>query len=262
MNHITIKILVMFFIGFTFLGKLHAHGNHSVPCSGPHKDDPECVAPPPPPPPATISVYSASVDWLNEKIIVGGENFTGTTTITIAGQTALIGSWAANQIEIPFDGDIAGTVKGNHNLIASEGTDTSSLSLFIKAEIIDIDTAGCPCTGAWSTELGAVGLWPPDPLAIETDCFELPGGVASPEDIAGTVLTNHLDPAVYPHYPIGAAFTPEPNESVCQLTKVTSPLDPTAVTDLVKIRINRQQQADCRAVLAANVCKSITTVGP
>lgn len=258
-HHVAIKILVILLIGFTFQGKLHAHGNHAVPCSGPHKNDPGCLVPPPSPP---ISVNSATIDWLNEKIIVGGENFTGSTTITIAGQTAIISSQTANQIEIPFDGDIAGTLKGNHNLIADDGpsSSTSSLSLFVKAEIIDKDTAGCPCEAGWMAELGAGVLWAP--ITKTTACFEIAGGATDPVDIAGTVLTNSSDPTVYPHYPIGAAFTAEPNESVCQLTRIDSPFDPTAVTDVVKIRINRLQQGACRTALDTNVCDTITPVVP
>ena len=252
MNHLTVKILVMLLMGFTFLGKLHAHGDHSAPCLGPHKNDPECFATEEavdPPPPA-ISVNSATVDWLNEKIIVGGENFSASTTITIAGLPATIGSQTANQIEIPFIMAIGGTLKGNHNLIADDGpsSSASSISLFVKAEIIDQALVGCPCAADWSTELGA--LWGQN----LTECFEITGGAGNPEDIAGTVLTDSTDPAIYPHFPIGAAFTAEPNESVCQLTEVSTPLDPTAVTDLVKIRINRLQQGDCRAALVANVC--------
>ena len=136
MNGLTVKILVILLMGFTFLGKLHAHGDHSSPCSGPHKNDPVCLAPPPPLPPPAISVYSATVDWLNEKIIIAGENFSISTTITIAGLPATIGSQTANQIEIPFDVAIGGIPKGNHNLIADDGpsSSTSSLSLFVKAE--------------------------------------------------------------------------------------------------------------------------------
>jgi len=250
MNHVTIKILVILLVGPTFSGNLYAHGDHSNPCSGPHKNDPECIAPPPPP---TISVNSATVDWLNEKIIVGGENFSASTAITIAGLSATIVSWTAYQIEIPFDAAIAGTLKGNHNLIANDSpsSSTSSLSLFVKAEIMDQADTGCPCETDWSTELGV--LWGPQ----LTDCFEIAGGSSNPVDIAGTVLTDSTDPSVYPHFPIGAAFTAEPNESVCQLTQVSTPLDPTAVTDLVKIRINRLQQGICRTALSNNVCSTI-----
>lgn len=251
MNHVTMKILVIFFMGFTFLGQLHAHGDHSKPCSGPHKNDPTCIAPPPSP---AISVNSATVDWLNEKIIIGGENFSASTTITIGGLSATVASWTANQIEIPFDVAIAGTLKGNHNLIANDGpsSSTSSLSLFVKAAIIDRADAGCPCETDWSTELGI--LWGPQ----LTDCIEIAGGSSNPVDIAGTILTDSTDPSVYPHFPIGAAFTAEPNESVCQLTRVSTPLDPTAVTDLVKTRINRLQQGICHTALANNVCNTIT----
>ena len=255
MNHLTVKIFVMFLMVFTFTSKLHAHGDHSAPCLGPHKNDPACIATQSVTLPA-ISINSVTVDWLNEIIIVGGENFSVSTTITIAGLPATIGSQLADQIKIPFDAAIGGTLKGNHNLIADDvpSSSTSSISLFVKAEIIDQAVAGCPCESDWSTELGA--LWGQN----LTDCFEITGGAGNPEDIAGTVLTDSNDSTVYPHFPIGAAFTAEPNESVCQLTRVSTPLDPTAVTDLVKIRINRLQQGICRTALVNNVCNTITPV--
>jgi hypothetical protein len=259
-NHVVIKVLVILLIGFTFQGKLLAHGNHPPSCEGPHKKDPECLAPTPPSP--AISVNSATIDWLNEKIIVSGENFSGDTTITIAGQSVTAGFVSADQIDIPFDAAIAGTLKGNHNLIANDApsSSTSSLSLFVKAEIIDKNTAGCPCEADWISELGAGVLWAP--MTKTTACSEIAGGATDPVDIAGTVLTNSSDPTVYPHYPIGAAFTAEPDESVCQLTRIDSPFDPTAVTDVVKIRINRLQQGACRTALDTNVCDTITPVAP
>lgn len=253
MNNIIVKILAILLVEFTLLSTVHAHGDHSAPCSGPHKNDPGCIVSLLPP---AIAVNSAVIDWLNEKIIVGGENFSASTIITIAGLPATIGSQTANQIEIPFDAAIAGTLKGNHNLIADDGpsSSTSSISLFVKSEIIDQALAGCPCEADWIAELGA--LW----STKLTDCFEISGGAGNPEDIAGTILTDSSDPTVYPQYPIGAAFTADPNESVCQLTRVSTPLDPTSVNDLVKTRINRLQQGICRTSLANNVCNTITTV--
>ena len=258
MSNLATKMLAILLMEFAFLSTLYAHGDHSVPCSGPHKNDPVCVAPPAPPPPA-ITVNSATVDWLSEKIIVRGENFSVSTTITLAGLPATTSYQSADQIDILFDAAIAGIPKGNHNLVVNDApsASTGAMSLFVKAEIIDQALAGCPCETDWSTELGA--LWDPlDPPGLTTECFEISGGPGNPEDIAGTILTDSADPAIYPHYPIGAAFTNDPDESVCQLTRVSSPLDPTAVTDLVKERINSQQQGACRAALIANVCGTIT----
>jgi hypothetical protein len=257
MNHAYIKILAIVLMELVFIGKLHAHGDHSTPCSGPHKNDSGCLATEADTPPA-IAVNSATIDWLNEKILVAGENFSPSTTITLAGISATIGSQTAEQIEIPFDTAIAGIIKGNHNLIANDGpsASTSSLSLFVKAEIIDKASGGCPCEAGWASELD--GLW--GPPTKTTDCYEIAGGSGDPADIAGTVLTDSANPDIYPHYPIGAAFTADPGESVCQLTRVSSPLDPTAVTDLVKIRINRIQQGACRAALDSNICNTITPV--
>jgi len=253
MKNLTAKILVVLLLEFAFLNALHAHGDHSVPCSGPHKNDPGCLVAAVS---AAISVNSATVDWLNEKIIVRGENFSASTTITIAGLPATVGSQTAEQIEVPFDANIGGLPKGNHNLVADDvpSSSTSSISLFVKAEIIDQTLGGCPCELGWSSGLGS--LWGEQ----LTDCFDAPGGAGNPEDIAGTILSDSTDPTVYPHYPIGAAFTAEPDESVCQLTQVSSPLDPAAVTDLVKTRINRLQQGACRTLLVNNVCNTITTL--
>jgi hypothetical protein len=251
MNKITVKILVAFLVELAMINTLHAHGDHSVPCSGPHKNDPGCLVSELSP---AISINSATVDWLNEKIIVRGTNFSASTTITAAGRPVTIGNQTADQIEIPFDEAIAGIPKGNHNLVANDApsSSTSSMSLFVKAEIIDQALAGCPCESSWSGELGAFwgqGL---------TDCFEMSGGVGNPEDIAGTILTDPTDSAIYPHYPVGAAFTDDPDKSVCQLTRVSSALDPTAVTGLVKARINRLQQGACRTTLVDKVCATIT----
>jgi hypothetical protein len=251
MYKLTLKILIALLMELVMINTLHAHGDHSVPCSGPHKNDPGCLVAAVSP---AISVNSATIDWLNEKIIVRGANFSADTTITIAGQPVTIGSQTADQLEIPFDAAIAGIPKGNHNLIANDtpSSSTGSMSLFVKAEIIDQDLAGCPCDADWISELGT--LWGQG----LTDCFEISGGAGNPEDIAGTILTDSTDPAIYPHYPVGAAFTDDPDKSVCQLTRVSSTLDPTAVSDLVKTRINRQQQGACRTTLVNNVCGTIT----
>jgi hypothetical protein len=255
MNQISMKLLLIVFLGLACVGKIHAHGNHSVPCSGPHKDDPGCDVVPPPPDP--ISINSTSIDWLNEKIIISGQNFSASTTVSIGGLPATIGSQSVNQIEIPLDAAIAGIVKGNHNLVIDDlpSASSSAISLFVKAELINKDATGCPCGVVWATELAGLGWGTPG-----TNCFEIAGNPGDPVDFTGTILTNPVDPAVYPHYPIGAAFTAEPEESVCRLTRVTSPLDPEAVADLVKIRINREQQTSCREEMALNVCNSITPI--
>ena len=143
MNKLTVKILVTLLMELTMINTLHAHGDHSVPCSGPHKNDPGCLVSALSP---AISVNSATVDWLNEEIIVRGANFSASTTITIAGQPATIGNQTTDQIEIPFDAAIAGIPKGNHNLVVNDApsSSTSSMSIFFKAEIIDQALAGCP----------------------------------------------------------------------------------------------------------------------
>ena len=257
MKKLFIKSTIIFFMGYSYIGLLHAHGDHSAPCLGPHKNDSECAVAPPAP--ATVSINSAQVDWLNEKIIVKGENFSADTTVTLAGIAATVENWTANQLDVAMDSAIAGTPKGNHNIIVDDvpSSSSASISLFAKALIIDKTLAGCPCESSWSTTLGV--LW--NPVTKTVECAEISGGTGTPEDIAGTVLSDPTDSSVYPHYPIGAAFTTEPSESVCQLTQVdnTAPLP---VTDVVKERINRQQQGECRTVLASNICSTINTVSP
>jgi hypothetical protein len=244
--------LALLLIQFLFINSVSS----APACKGPNKNDPGCAVAEAAP--AAIAINSATVDWLNEKIIVRGENFSGSTTITIAGLAATIGTQTADQIEIPFDAAIGGIPKGNHNLVAEDGpsASSSSISLFIKAGIIDQSLINCPCESEWITALGS--LWNPGEKA--TECFEIAGGAGEPVDIAGTVLTDATDPDIYPHYPIGAAFTAEPEESVCRLTQVSTPLDATAVTDLVKIRINRAQQGSCHDILVANICSTVTPV--
>lgn len=244
-------------MGYSYIGLLHAHGDHSAPCLGPHKNDAGCAAPAPAP--AAVSINSAQVDWLNEKIIIKGEGFSADTTVTVAGLAATVESWTANQLDVAMDSTIAGTPKGNHNIIVDDIPSSSfaSISLFSKASIIDNTLTGCPCEVGWSTALE--DLW--NPATKTVDCVEISGGIGSSEDIAGTVFSAPSDPSIYPHYPIGAAFTAEPSESVCQLTQVDNTA-PIPVTDVVKERINRQQQGECRAVLASNICNSINTVSP
>ena len=257
MNKLFLKSLVVFIMGYSYSGLLHAHGDHSAPCLGPHKNDPVCAVTLAAP--AGVSIYSAQVDWLNEKIIVKGENFSADTTVTIAGIAATIESWVANQLDIPMDSALAGIPKGNHNIIVDDipSSSSASISLFSKASIIDKTLAGCPCEGNWSTALG--GLW--NPVTKTVDCTEISGGPGDPKDIAGTILSDPADPGVYPHYPIGAAFTADPSVSVCQLTEVDV-TGPTSIIDLIKERINRQQQGECRTVLANNICNTINTVSP
>ena len=254
MNDLIVKGLAILLMEFTFMGTLQAHGDHSIPCSGPHQKDPECevVAATP----SAVLINSARVDWLNEKIIVKGENFSVDTTVSLAGIPATIDSRTVDQLEIPFDNVIAGTPMGNHNLVVVDipSSSSSSISLFVKAGLIDQALTGCPCETGWSTELGS--LWNPAPKT--TECIEITGGTSGPVEIAGTILSDPTDPGIYPHYPIGAAFSAEPNDSVCQLTQVNT-LTPTVI-DLVKIRINRLQQGDCRTALANNVCNTITPV--
>lgn len=247
MNNI-FKGLALLLIQFIFINSVYS----APACKGPNKNDPGCVTAAAAPP---VSVNKVQADWINEVILVEGANFSGSTTVTIAGAPATINAQTPTQLDVKFPP----LSQGNHNLVVSDAPSASSasLSFYAKSELVDPDLTGCPCVTAWASELGA--LW--NPTTRVTECYELsPGGAGNPEDIAGTVLTNPTDPSVYPQYPIGAAFTEDPNESVCQLTEVDTSSSVPVPTDLVKIRINRTQQGDCRNSLVANICGSVTPV--
>ena len=225
---------------------------YSAACKGPHKNDPGCVSAAAPAPPITVNRIWA--DWLNEMIFVEGTNFSGSTTVTIAGTPVPINAQTPTQLEIAF----FTLPKGNHNSVLSDAPSASSdsLSFYAKSNLVDPTQSGCPCATDWTNILTSAGLW-----AKNVTCYELiPGGPGNPEDISGTVLSNPTDPTVYPQYPIGAAFTADPNESVCQLTEVNESSGIPTATDLVKIRLNRQQQNDCRTILENNICNTIIQV--
>jgi hypothetical protein len=264
MNNIIMKGLAVLFIQFLFI-----NGAFSASCKGPHANDPGCITPSATTSP--ISINSVSVDWLNERILVVASNASlnaSDITATVAGVTAavseIIDQSSTQQLVLLFPSTTL--PKGNHNLVVSDSSSSSSdsISLFAKGEMVDPALIGCPCeptsgTG-WSSTLSPLGLWNKGTTTTNTTgtvCYELvPGGSGNPVDVAATILGNPDDPTAYPVYPIGAAFTEDPNESVCQLTEV----DKSGVTNLVKIRINRQQQAACRNILATNICNSITPV--
>jgi hypothetical protein len=240
--------LALLLIQFLFINSVSS----APACKGPNKNDPGCAVAEAAP--AAISINSATVDWLNEEILIKGENYSGSTTVTIAGVPATINTQTSTQLDVKFPS----LPKGNHNLVVSDTTSSSSasLSFYAKGELVNPDLTGCPCATDWYNSLNPLGLY-----TQTADCYELsPGGAGNPEDIAGTILTNPTDPSAYPQYPIGAAFTDDPNESVCQLTEVDQISGIPTPTDLVKIRINRAQQGSCHDILVANICNTVTPV--
>lgn len=250
MNNIILKGVVVLLIQFLFI-----NGAYSASCKGPHANDPGCTTPSA----ATASpvvINSVSIDWLNEKIIVYGDNFSGSTTVNIAGVSATVSNQTSTQLDVAF----LSLPKGNHLLVANDPSGTDSISIYFKGYMVDSTLSGCPCEPDWSNTLGSLNLWNNGTSTTNTTgtvCYELdPGGSGNPVDIAATILSNPDDSTAYPVYPIGAAFTEDPNESVCQLTRV----DESGATNLVQERINRQQQAACRDILATNICNSITAV--
>jgi hypothetical protein len=223
-------------------------------CKGPNKNDPGCPGTAEEPAPAaSITVDSISVDWLNQKLVVRGSGLDGVGAFSLGGSAALSKTnVTATELELPFDAAMASEadLRGSY-LLKADGADL--LSVFIRSQIVDPAARGCPCEADWAAELG--GRWG----ASDAACLEIAGpGANDPADFSGTVLSDPLDATVYPQYPIGASFYPgEPDDSVCRLVQVNG--DATAF-DLVIQRINENQQADCAAVLAAQVCDTITPV--
>lgn len=222
------------------------------PCKGPNKNDPGCGEEAEPPPPPAAQVDSVTVDWFNQALVVRGSNLDGGATFGLGGAAGplVTAGVTPTELTIPFSADLAGEVlaQGSYRLLV-DGAE--QLTVFIDSQIIDPAATGCPCAVDWAAELG--GLWG----SPNADCLEIEGpGTNDPADISGTVLSVPGDPTAYPHYPIGASFYPgQPEDSVCRLVQVNADA---STVDLVNLRINENQQADCRTELAANACASIT----
>lgn len=267
MYNIILKGVAVLLIEFLFIS-----GAYSASCKGPHANDPGCTTPQAPTA-SPISINSVSVDWLNQRILVVASNAslnTSDITATVAGSTAtvseIIDQSSTQQVVLQFPSTTL--PKGNHLLVLDDSSSSSSasISIYLKGDMVDPALIGCPCeptsgTG-WSSTLSTLvpDLWNKGTTTTNTTgnvCYELdPGGSGNPVDIAANILSNPDDSTAYPVYPIGAAFTDDPNESVCQLTKV----DESGAMNLVKMRINRQQQTACRNILADNICNLITKV--
>jgi hypothetical protein len=223
------------------------------PCKGPNKNDPGCGGEEPPVEAVGAAVVdSITVDWLGQALIVRGADLDTVAAFGLAGNAGPLPTQnvTPTQLEIPFDAGLAAEVAGAGSYaVTADGA--SVLTVYIEAGIVDPAATGCPCEAGWVAALGAAWGVP------ESECLEIEGpGANDPADISGTVLSDPTDPTVYPHYPIGASFYPgEPLASSCRLVQVDG--DATQ-TDLVNVRINEIQQADCRTTLALNVCQTIT----
>jgi hypothetical protein len=247
------KVILFFALALLF----HCTASAAPACKGANKNDPGCPGAEEPPvaPAAAAVVDSVTVDWLNLTLLVRGSGFTGSTEFRLGGSLTplTMANVTDSQVELPFDAVLAAeaATQGNYNLLVDGAV---ALSVYVEAPILDPAAAGCPCGTDWASELG--GLWGPP---LETDCFELEGpGANDAADIAGTILTNPLDSTVYPWYPIGASFYPGvPTDSYCALEQIDG--DAT-VTELVRFPINENQQADCAALLEANVCATVNPI--
>lgn len=248
----TTNLIFKSLIIFLFLFLIQCLALAAPPCKGPNKNDPGC-------PEATADpavVDSVTVDWLNEKLTVRGSGFTGSTSFLLGSSLTPLGTSnvTATQLDIPFSATMAAEViaQGNYKL---EVDGVVQLSVFIESQIVDPDAMGCPCESDWSAELGT--LWSPPTLV--TDCLEITGPSANDvADISGTIPTDPLDATVYPQYPISASFYPgEPDNSVCRLVEVSATA---AVVDLVRLRINENQQAACAEALKTNICATVNAL--
>jgi len=253
-----IKLAAGFLLLFSFIA-INSPAYSAAACKGKNASDPGCPGAATEPPaeeeaavdPAVVD--NATVDWFNQKIVLRGSGFTGTTQFILGGSSPLTPvSVADTVVELNFDTALAGVVDQAGNYVLKvDGA--SVLSLFLKSEIVDPGATGCPCDSAWITELSAEGLWA---QSDTTQCLEIPGpGTNDLADIAGTILSIPGDSSA-PQYPIGAAFVPgDPVSSVCRLVRVNSD---GSQNDLVNQRINEGQQASCAVTLKNNVCAAST----
>ena len=241
-------------LGLTLLALCQMQASAQPPCKGSNKNDPGCpgVEEPPPPPAGLPIVSSATVDWANERVILRGTDLDTAASFTLgAGTTLTPGTISGTEVELLFDDQLAGEVSvGGTYSLQVDGAD--AIALYFISSVIDPDAGGCPCALDWSSNLGS--LWGAD-VSV---CYEISGtGVA---DLAGTVYTDPDDASVYPLYPIGAAFyADDPVDSTCRLTRVNNTEN--FLQDLVNLRINATQQAQCASVLQTNICAE-TNPGP
>ena len=250
------------FIFLFFIALLNSPAYSAPACKGPNKYDTGCpdAAPEPAPEPAPeepaadpVAVDNATVDWLNQKIIIRGTGFTATTQLNLGGSPSLTPTSVSDTAaEFDFNSSLAGQVdRAGNYVLKVDGVNV--LSLFFKSEVVDPGATACPCDSDWASLLSAEGLWEPSDT---TQCLEIPGpGSNDLADIAGTILSDPEDPGA-PQYPIGAAFVPgDPISSVCRLVRVNSD---GSQNDLVNMRINEGQQASCADTMKINVCASTT----
>ncbi len=228
-------------------------------CKGPNKNDPGCPGAEDPPveeppveePPVEAlpedAVKNASVDWLNEAVVIRGTGLSAASEFRIGGSAPLTPSSASDtEVVIDFDASLEAEVNqaGNYVLFADGA---AVLNLYFESSVVDASDGTCPCEPDWLATPGT--RWG----ASDTTCIDIPGpGDKDFADIAGTVLDASLDTSVYPQYAIGAAFLPgEPSDSLCRLVQING--DGSQV-ELVNFRINESQQADCAIELRTNVC--------
>ena len=251
------------FLFFSGLLTLNGPAYSAPACKGPNKYDagcPDAATEPAPEEPApeepvtaAAAVDNATVDWLNQKIVLRGSGFTGTTQFVLGGSSPLVPTSVSDTVaELDFSTALADEVdRAGNYVLKADGAGV--LSLYFKSEVIDPGATDCPCDSQWADQLSAVALWgPPN----STQCLEIGGPETNDlADIAGTIISDPENPSA-PQYPIGAAFVPgDPVSSVCRLVLIDSD---GSQSDLVNLRINEGQQTACATTLQTHVCADPT----
>jgi hypothetical protein len=105
-----------------------------------------------------LGIDSVHVDRANERIVVRGEGFSGSTVFSLGGVIVATDNVTPTQLDIPFSADVAAAVqwRGSYRLIADG---IASISLYVDARIEDPDPGpppepppggpDCPCIPGW-----------------------------------------------------------------------------------------------------------------
>jgi hypothetical protein len=194
-------------------------------------------------------LHSVSVDRINDRMVVRGDGFDGSTTFTLGGAAVATVNVTPTELDIPFDIDVAAAAqwRGSYRLVAN---DSVWISVYIAAPI---DAPGepppppppppppggteCPCLAGWE----ASGI-PKDNWAWCTRYFD-----GTQESLSAPRDPWFISVA---HDPYNLFFDPvDPGNSVsyCALHDGT---DWTVAEPVV----NRDQFDDCEHWMWMNIC--------
>jgi hypothetical protein len=192
-------------------------------------------------------LHRVSVDRINDKILVRGDGFDGSTTFTLGGVSVSPANVTPTQIEIPFDTDVAAAVqwRGSYRLVANGST---WISVYIAAPI---EAPGepppppvpppagtdCPCIAEWE----ASGI----PKDNWTWCMRYFDGTQ--ESLSGQRDNWFISVALDPYSLLFDPVDPGNSVSYCALQDGT---DWTVAEPVV----NRDQFDDCEFWMWMNIC--------